>query len=257
VENWNGNNVMKIKSTFMILGFFAWSFSAHSQHVVLISKSYGQGTYERWLLRQNPNLKLVSLYHTSKDSVEYWLKNASGFLMTGGEDIYPGRYGKEKDTSDCGEFDLRRDTLEFKMLDYAFAYKRPVFGICRGFQLINVHQKGSLIVDIPSKLGLKVRHREDGPTTHDVEVLPKTILSKISKVKQGTIASNHHQGVDVLGKYLQASANSSDGLIEAFEGNVESKMPFLMAVQWHPEKMDANHPLSKSMAEAFVKALGK
>jgi putative glutamine amidotransferase len=208
-------------------------------------------------LAQNPNLKLVSMYHVAKDSVDFWLKNASGFLMTGGEDIYPGRYGKEKDTSNCEDFDLRRDSLEFKMLDFAFLYKRPVFGVCRGFQLINVHQKGSLIVDIPTTLGVKVRHREDGPTTHEVEVLPKTMLSKISKTKNGTIASNHHQGVDVLGKFLLPSAKSADGLIEAFEGNSESKMPFLMAVQWHPEKMEANDPLSKSLAEAFVKALGK
>jgi putative glutamine amidotransferase len=248
---------MKIKILLSSYCLFIVSFFVDAQPIVLISKSYGNGTYERWLLAQNPDLKLVSMYHVSKDSVDYWLKNASGFLMTGGEDIYPGRYGKEKDTSNCGDFDLRRDSLEFKMLDYAFSYKRPVFGVCRGFQLINVHQKGSLIVDIPTTLGVKVRHREDGPTTHEVEVLPKTMLSKISKVKIGTIASNHHQGVDVLGKFLLPSAKSADGLIEAFEGNSESKMPFLMAVQWHPEKMESNDPLSKSLADAFVKALGK
>ena len=240
-----------------IAAFFACLVSAIGQPVVVLSQSYGNGIYERWLLAQNPTLKLVSMYHVSKDSVDYWLQNASGFLMTGGEDVYPGRYGKEKDTSDCGAFDLKRDSLEFKMLDYAFAYKRPLLGVCRGLQIINVHQKGSLIVDIPSKLGVKVRHRADGPTSHEVEVLPKTILSKISKVKNGTIASNHHQGIDVLGKYLQPSATSADGLIEAIEGNSESKLPFLMAVQWHPEKMGINDPLSKSLAEAFVKALVK
>ncbi len=248
---------MKIRVLLICFGLFIASFLVDAQPTVLISKSYGNGMYERWLLAQNPDLKLVSMYHVAKDSVDFWLKNASGFLMTGGEDIYPGRYGKEKDTSNCGDFDLRRDSLEFKMLDFAFLYKRPVFGVCRGFQLINVHQKGSLIVDIPTSLGMKVRHREDGPTSHKVEILQKTMLSKISKTKHGTIASNHHQGVDVLGKFLLPSAKSADGLIEAFEGNSESKMPFLMAVQWHPEKMEVNDPLSKSLAEAFVKALEK
>ena len=252
----NGNKIMS--RIYLIIGLllaFSNSLFGQKAKIVLISKSYGNGVYDRWLLRQDPNLKLVSMYHVRKDSIEYWLKNASGFLMTGGEDIYPGRYGKEKDTSDCGDFDLRRDSLEFKMLDYAFTFKKPVFGICRGFQLINVFLKGSLIVDIPSRLGIKVRHRENGPTEHEVEVLTNTKLSKIAGVKKGMIASNHHQGIDVLGKDLVSSSISADGLIEAFEGSSSSKMPFLMAVQWHPEKMEALHPLSKNLGKAFVKAL--
>jgi len=240
-----------------ILQLFEICLFAQNPKVVLLSKSYGNGIYEKWLLQQNRDLKLVSMYHVSKDSVEYWLRNASGFLMTGGEDVYPGRYGREQDTSDCGEFDLRRDSLEFQMLEYAFSFKKPVFGICRGLQIINIYLKGTLIVDIPTKLGVKVRHREEGPTEHEVSVIPKTGLAKIAKVEKGIIASNHHQGIDKLGKTLVATSSASDGLIESFEAGQDSKMPFLMAVQWHPEKMKENDHLSRPLAEAFVKAISK
>jgi len=232
------------------------SFLANGQ-TVLLSKANPDGNYNRWLLRQNPNLKLVSLADVSKDSVQYWLKNASGFLMTGGEDIYPARYGKEADTSSCGTFDQKRDSLEFQMLDYAFSYKKPLFGICRGMQLINVYLKGSLIVDIPTRLGIKVRHREEGSVEHNVSVITNTKLAKICKTKQGLVLSNHHQGIDKLGKTLMPSSNTEDGLIESIEGDVDSKMPFLMAVQWHPEKMNADDHLSKSLAAAFVKSMAK
>jgi gamma-glutamyl-gamma-aminobutyrate hydrolase PuuD len=224
---------------------------SQKQTVILLSKSYGNGVYDRWLMRQNPSLKLVSLYHCRKDSVEYWLKKADGFLMTGGEDIHPSRYGKEKDTLDCGDFDLHRDTLEFKMLDQAFSSKKPVFGICRGFQILNVYKKGTLVVDIPTTLGTKVLHRNEGPVKHLVTVSGK--LKQICGTGQDSVVSNHHQGVEKLGEGLVPLSTTSDGLIEAFS-NSDQKLPFLMAVQWHPEKMSEGSPLSEPLARVFVKA---
>jgi putative glutamine amidotransferase len=226
---------------------------AQKKTVILLSKIYGKGEYQSWLTRQNPDLKLVSYYHCPKDSMAYWLANADGFLITGGEDIYPSRYGKEKDTVDCGDFDKMRDTLEFKMLDAAFQRKKPVFGICRGLQMINVYQGGTLVVDIPSALGEKVNHRKDGPIQHPVTVIPKTSLAVLSGIKDGPVLSNHHQGIEKMGTGLKAMAKSEDGLVEAIE-QAGSRLPFLMAVQWHPERMDEKSPLSASLAKAFVKA---
>lgn len=247
----------KISVLIIWLPFFTGLAIGQEKKVVLLSKSYGNGSYENWLLSANPGLKIVSLYHVSKDSVDFWLKASHGILMTGGEDVYPGRYEKEKDTADCGEFDLRRDSLEFRMLDHAFAHKKPLFGICRGLQIINIHQNGNLVVDIPSKLGVKVRHRENGPVEHEVEIVPTSSLGKISKIKKGKILSNHHQGIDVLGKNLKPMARSEDGLIEAIEGDENSKMPFLMAVQWHPERMEKESPLSNTLSRIFSEAVLK
>jgi putative glutamine amidotransferase len=248
---------MKKQFFFLFLVVISLPVLGQKAKTIVLSKIYGKGEYEAWLHRVAPDVKLVSLFHVRRDSIDFWLKAADGILMTGGEDVYPAWYGKEKDTADCGTFDRWRDSLEMKILDHAFAFKKPLFGICRGLQIINVHQKGTLVVDIPSRIGVRVRHREDGPVEHEVELLPGNRLFKNAKTKRGKILSNHHQGIDVLGKNLIPIAKSDDGLLEAFEGNEASKMPFLMAVQWHPEKMESENPLSKSLAELFVNAVLK
>jgi putative glutamine amidotransferase len=226
-----------------------------AQKTILLSKTYGKGEYEAWLHRIDSRLRLVSLYHVRSDSVEFWLNHCDGILMTGGEDVYPAWYGREQDTVDCGSFDLHRDSLELKMLDYAFARKKPLFGICRGLQIINIHQKGTLVPDIPSRMGEKVKHRQSGPVEHEVKILPNSRLFEISAIRKGRVLSNHHQGIDRPGKNLHLSARSADCLPEAIEGSDTSPMPFLMAVQWHPEKMDPESPLSKPLATQFVQAV--
>lgn len=238
-----------------ILFSISGKISAQSGRLILISKSNEEKTYEKWLLRQDPELRFVNMYNVPADSVANFLAKADGFLMTGGEDIYPGRYGKEKDTVDCGEFDLRRDSLEFRLLDAAFRRKKPVFGVCRGLQLINVYLGGSLIVDIPSShLGTKVQHREDGPVSHSVLVYAGSDLKQISALDSGMVLSNHHQGIEFLGKGLQPMAGTKDGLIEAITQIGKPRLPFLMAVQWHPERMEAENKLSSPLAAAFIKA---
>lgn len=226
---------------------------AQSGPLVILSKSYGNQSYENWLKRVAPEIRIVSLYHVSKDSVDYWLKQSDGILLSGGEDIFPGRYGQTADTSLCESFDLRRDSLEWTILNHAFSYKKPTFGICRGLQMINVYLKGSLYPDVPSVLGPKVRHREDGPTYHEVVLDPSDWRKSCGT--RGKVASNHHQGINRLGTNLKPLARSDDGLIEAIEGDQNAKMPFLMAVQWHPERMPENDPLSKPLAQAFAKAV--
>lgn len=247
----------KVCTLFFLLLILLAGHCCLAQTCIMLSKSYGERAYENWLLRHDKNLKLVSAWHLPKDSLAYWMEKADGFLMTGGEDIYPGRYGQEKDTLDCGDFDLRRDSLEFRMLDAAFHRKKPVFGVCRGLQLINVYQGGSLVVDIPSShYGKTVVHRNEGPAEHVVRLLPGSELKRLSKADSGLVLSNHHQGISRMGKNLIKQAVSPDGLCEAILQS-KSLLPFLMAVQWHPERMDAGHPLSAPLAAEFVSACAK
>ena len=228
-----------------------FSLSAQTQQaVVVLSKSYGNGTYEGWLLRQQPDLKLISLYHVQPDSVGYWLHQADGILMTGGEDIFPGRYGKAADTVLCGDIDLRRDSLEFRMLDSARVRNLPTFGICRGLQLMNVFGGGSLYLDLPSQLGSGTLHRTDKPVNHEVKVLKDSWLRAACAVEKGQVLSNHHQGIQKLASGLIAQAHSEDGLTEAFYRPSGS---FWAAVQWHPERMPLADPLSEGLAKEFVK----
>ncbi len=253
-------NLLTMNQRFLILLLsilfsISGKISAQSGRLILISKSNVEKTYEKWLRHQDPELRFVNMYNVPADSVAYFLTKADGFLMTGGEDIYPARYGKEKDTVDCGEFDLRRDSLEFRLLDAAFRRKKPVFGVCRGLQLINVYLGGSLIVDIPSShLGTKVQHREDGPVSHSVQVYAGSDLKQISASDSGMVVSNHHQGIEFLGKGLQPMAGTKDGLIEAITQIGKPRLPFLMAVQWHPERMEPENKLSGPLAAAFIQA---
>jgi putative glutamine amidotransferase len=116
-----------------------------------------------------------------------------------------------------------------------------------------VYQGGTLVVDIPSTLGGVVNHRKDGPVHHPVKVMPATSLAALSGVTEGSVLSNHHQGIEKMGSGLKAMAKSEDGLVEAIEQE-GSSLPFLMAVQWHPERMDVKSLLSSSLAKAFVNA---
>ncbi len=222
---------------------------------ILLSKSYGNGTYESWLTQADSSLKLVSLWHVRPDSLDFWMDAADGMLITGGEDIYPARYGREQDTSLCGDFDLYRDSLEFAMVARAFERQLPLFGICRGFQLLNVYLGGTLHPDLPQALGLKVVHRDEGPVTHHVQVIPRP--GAPVRIPAGTfpVKSNHHQGADKPGDNLIPFATTEDGLTEAFFAEPGTTvLPFLMAVQWHPERMDPGSPMSGPLARGFVDA---
>jgi putative glutamine amidotransferase len=238
-------------SLFFLVCFPLFSVLAQPQQaLVVLSKSYGNGTYEGWLLRKQPDLKLISLFHVRPDSVGYWLHLADGILMTGGEDIFPGRYGKAADTILCGDIDLRRDSLEFRMLDSARVRQIPTFGICRGLQLMNVFGGGSLYLDLPSQLGSGNLHRTDKPVNHEVKVLKDSWLRRTAGVEKGSVLSNHHQGIQKLASGLLAQAHSEDGLTEAFYRPSGS---FWAAVQWHPERMPLADPLSDGPAIEFLK----
>jgi putative glutamine amidotransferase len=175
-------------------------------------------------------------------------------LITGGEDVYPGIYGKINDTARCGSFDRYRDSLELKMIATAFENGIPLFGVCRGLQIINVALKGSLIIDIPTDYNSKVKHRQDDWQNcyHTIFPVEATNFNVICEGEPGEVASNHHQGIDKLGKKLQISAYAADSLPEAIEWDVRGEKAFLMAVQWHPERMDTLHHLSASIAKAFL-----
>lgn len=233
------------------------SIAQKKNPIIVFSKDYGKGEYQNWVLRENPKCKIISLYHVRKDSITYWLQQASGFLLTGGEDVHPSLYKQASDTSLCGDIDRFRDSLEFQILETAFARKRPLFGICRGEQITNVFLGGSLIVDIPSQIGEKVLHRKGGPTEHEVLVLENSSLAPMAAVKKGVVVTNHHQAIKNLGKGLKPMAITADNIIEAVEKTNELSIPFLMAVQWHPERMEAKNPLSYSLSRAFVAACEK
>ncbi len=131
---------------------------------ILIAISKGKpaehyGNYGKWLKIADPTIEWVDLYHISLDSALMTLDQCSGLLISGGPDVYPGRYGQADDTVRCGSIDYRRDTLEFILINKALAMGLPILGICRGEQIMNVVMGGSLYVDIPTDFDSVVLHR--------------------------------------------------------------------------------------------------
>jgi len=230
---------------------------------IKVALSKGSGSehyenYEKWLSEINSEIVYIDLYHIPFEEAIEILKECSGIVLTGGPDVHPERYGMAFDSARC-EIDLKRDTLEFELIKLAHELKLPLLAICRGEQILNVAMGGSLIVDIPMDYDTIITHRcEDSQNCfHDVMLVENTLLSKLCGISIGEVNSNHHQGVSQLAYVFIASAYSQDGLIEAYEWKDKENNSFLIAVQWHPERMDWNSSLSYPIGRKFLDEVEK
>jgi len=222
---------------------------------VKIAFSKATPNYTNWIKRTDSTLILINLYSLSIDSALRVLDECSGLILTGGEDIYPGNYGRECDTGKCTGFDRYRDTLELMLISKAFELKMPVVGICRGNQILNVYLGGKLIINIPSDFNKPVTHQcEDYlHCFHTVYIAPKTVLRQITKCDSAPVTTNHHQAIQMLSPMLRENAWSGDGLIEGIEWRNPNGKSFLIGVQWHPERMEKTNGLSGNLAGEFIR----
>lgn len=188
------------------------------------------------------------------------LHGCDGIVLTGGVDMEPSRYGGPTTYPNMpAAFEPERD--EFEALVYAYAKSRgiPVLAICRGMQLVNVLEGGGLVPDL-GPAGNAV-HRKDGGTDkqHPVGIVPGTILHEACGISRGMTNSAHHQAVDTarLGRGLRVSAWADDGTPEGLEAENPFDKPFLLCVQWHPERMEdrMGNPLSHHIRQRFLDAV--
>lgn len=176
---------------------------------------------------------------------------ADGFLLAGGVDIDPHRYGEEV-LEECGEIDYERDRSEFDLYSVIKDMKKPVFGICRGIQTMNVMRGGTLWQDIPSQRPSGTVHSQKAlgkERTHTVRAEEDSLLFDIVGKKEFAVNSFHHQAVKDTS--LKISAYAEDGLIEAIE---DPSLPFFLGVQWHPEYTTSVDEESRRLFSAFVSA---
>lgn len=234
---------------------------------IAISKASGSATYlnyPNWLKKVNPEIEIIDFHKISQDSALKMLLECDGLLLSGGPDAHPGRFGRPQDTSACS-IDLVRDSVEFKAIDIALKNKIPILGICRGEQLLNVHLGGDLIVDIPSDSNLmiqktKISHQNkaiSGDARHKVRVTESSLLYRIANTTKGEVNSNHHQAICKVAPDLYVSSRTEDGLIEGIEWSNPSGKSWLLAVQWHPERLEKDNPLSIPIAKEFLKQAEK
>jgi putative glutamine amidotransferase len=169
-------------------------------------------------------------------------------VLQGGTDVAPESYGETPIRPEWAG-DRVRDRYETELVRAAMSLDRPVLGICRGLQMLNVIFGGSLIQDIGTQCPGFLTHREYeryDRLRHDVSVEPASWLASIYQGRaRGRVNTVHHQAIKALGRGLQVEARSvPDGLVEAvrYQPEVTGKSPWIYAVQWHPEFQDPTDP---------------
>ena len=179
-----------------------------------------------------------------------------GLLIPGGVDINP-RYFREDAHPEVDIPDDGLDFVETTMLPWALADDLPIFGICRGHQVLNVVLGGTLWQDIPSQYPTVFDHRESYKRkirdylAHDVRIAPDTRLRAIVGAERVWVNTSHHQAVKQVAPSLRATAWASDDICEGLES---PDRHFLLTVQWHPEEMVRKHEWARRLFGALVEA---
>lgn len=234
----------------IVLGFVACS--NNPKKIILISKDYNSNV-KNWLLKMDSTLLTKEFYSIAKDSMNFYLQQASGIVLGGGEDVNPTLYNKPEYKAICEVPDNFRDSIEFLLINYAVKNKIPLLGICRGNQILNVANGGTLIPDIPSfKKNCKENHRSSKDSAH---VIIPTSDSWIGKSFGNTIwvNSKHHQSIAQVADIFKVAAISGDSIIESIQVKDTVLHPFLIGVQWHPELL--HDSLSVVLGKMFLRKL--
>lgn len=188
------------------------------------------------------------------DNARIYMEFLDGLVLTGGDDVGPPP-GADK-VELYRNVDRSRDIWEVALLGAALAQDKPVLGICRGVQLMNVALGGSLWADLPSERPGPVEHVQNLPrarATHQVNLVRGSRLAGFLKYSEIMVNSGHHQGIREVAPDLVIAAEAPDGLPEALEHREAS---FVIGVQWHPEGlMNTDH--SRALFKAFIRATGE
>lgn len=236
--------------------------SSDEKVLILVSKDFNN-VFRNWLIASTKSEKIdcINIYSIKqKDSVEKLLSMADGIIISGGEDINPEIYGKPEEIVRCEELDTYRDSLEQQMIGYALNHQIPILGICRGHQILNATNGGTLIIDIPEDIGSQYTHRDKRKnkenmstrTYHSVYIKHNTLLHGIIKADSGQVHSNHHQAIEELAPRFTPTSYAKDSIIESIELSDTLTHPFVLGVQWHPEAMDVGSPFSGNIGRAFM-----
>lgn len=212
--------------------------------------------YVNWL-KGNDDIEIIKL--SPEENNADTIKDCDALVLSGGIDIDPRisggpiHYANKPD-----DWHLERDLFEKALYEFALDNDMPVLGICRGLQLVNVLQGGSLVDDLDD---LNEKHKKEGTTDKDhiIKIKENTLLNEIVKINEGEVNSAHHQSINKLGNDLMINSQSDDGTIEGIEWKDKNGKPFMLCVQWHPERMFQfkNSPLSKNIRNRFIEEIKK
>ncbi len=190
------------------------------------------------------------------------VERCDGVMLTGGDDIQSQLYAEHlpaKLRRTVQGVDGVRDLFELMLIRETLRQRKPLLAICRGHQLLNVALGGTLIVDLPIQAPGPINHRRmdrKNDCVHEVELTHRSLLYSITRRAKFGVNSSHHQAVHRVADSLWVTARSSDGVVEALElGPDDSrKSPFLLAVQFHPERLFDRHAEHLRIFKSFVRA---
>jgi len=191
------------------------------------------------------------------DTLRSAYERLDGVFLPGGADIDPISYGHAPHAL-CDKTDRERDRVELALARWAIADTKPILGVCRGMQLINLATGGTLYQDIAEQRPGSIKHDYfpfGGSTfrrdflAHDVGVAAGSRLATVFGAGQMRVNSMHHQGVRDLGQGLLATATAEDGLVEGLEGRNGG---YVVGVQWHPEALTDNDPAARRLFDDFI-----
>lgn len=171
-----------------------------------------------------------------------------GIVMSGGGDIDPVYYHEEP-IPQCGKITPTRDRYELILSQFALESYIPILGICRGMQVLNVADGGTLHQDMYTQTNTKIMHEQKAPSdhpVHNVTLEKDSVLYQIYNRKEIRVNSFHHQCVKTAGTGFRVIADCVDGAIEAIE---HKNHPFAVGVQWHPEYLKEHDVLFKYFVE--------
>lgn len=178
-----------------------------------------------------------------------YLPLLDGLLVPGGEDICPSFYGQSPVPQVVYTY-ADKDRMDLALVRMAAEAGLPVFGICRGLQIINVCFGGTLIQDLPSQRPGSLVHTSDKDTlrTHEARLVPGSLMERLLRNEPLMVNTYHHQAVDVLAPGFSITAFAEDGVVEAIEDNVRN----IYAVQWHPERLVEAYPRFRPLFRYLV-----
>lgn len=236
---------------FLVLTLFCLlGCNSKKQKIVIVSKD-STHTVRDWISKYDPSLKIVEFYTLPKDSMAYYLVRANGIIMCGGEDVNPKLYDRSDYMEVCGKIDNYRDSIEQILIKYAMNMNTPILGICRGHQLLNVVNGGTLIPDIPTFVkDTSVHHRIDNNGLHPITCVKNSWIDKKFQEGNFLVNSRHHQSVDKVASLFKVAAKSPDGVVESIELKNKKSHLFVLGVQWHPENL--TDPMSRFIRASFL-----
>ena len=244
--------ICRMKKLLLIALYLFTFFACQKEQKKTIILSKASLNYIKWI--EDENVIILDAYTISNtDSI---LALADAIILTGGEDINPLEYNDTANIKVCGTINFFRDTLERKLFDFAFKSKLPLIGICRGMQMMNVASGGSLYGDISTDIGTTVIHRNNGEVMHEIAIIDTCSLIFPIGTDTFTVNSWHHQGLKDVSNNLRIIACSFDGLPEAVAMK-EKIHPFMIAVQFHPERLEKDNPIHQKIRASLYKVIEK